>query len=494
MTFKVFVSSNQTELQEERMAVKDVILNTPIIKNYFKPVLFEDFPAGGSDPVSTYLNEVKDCDVYLGILGNEYGRKGDDGISATEREYNTFTETVTGGEAIILVKGDSEISRDHEINRFLAKTREKCVYKRFNSIDILKEEVLKSLESFLKNEGTIDSDEFDKRINREIGYEVIDEEEVKDFLEKRAVNLDVKIPEVPVREVLLNNLKVLKIFKGKIHPTNTGILFFSKEASEYLPQNEIKIARFQGVTRVHIIDSQEIKGPIYQMVDQVENFFRRNTSIANKIVDFKRIDIPEYPYEAIREGLINAIAHRDYNRTGAPIMFSIYDDRVEISSPGALMSGVTLENIDSKHEERNHSICAIFHETKDMETFGTGIHKMKESMVEHGLKEPEFRLDGGFFVVRFYGPGKNILNLVANTPEIRTTNLTDLKLNERQLKALEMMVNQKIAFTNSMYQKEFDVSRYTASRDLKDLVEKEQAYIVGKGKGTKYKATNTDAA
>ena len=72
-----------------------------------------------------------------------------------------------------------------------------------------------------------------------------------------------------------------------------------------------------------------------------------------------------------------------------------------------------------------------------METFGTGIHKMKESMVEHGLKEPEFRLDDKFFVVTFYGPGKNILNLVANTPEIRTTNLKDLKLNKRQIKVLE---------------------------------------------------------
>ena len=488
MKFNIFISSNQTELQEERIAVKTVILNTPVIKNFFKPILFEDFPACGSDPVSTYLNEVKGCDIYLGILGDKYGRKGDDGISATEREYKTFIDTVNDGEIIILVKYSSENSRDPEINEFLAKTRNKSVYKCFSSINDLKKEVLKSLESFLKDEGIIDSAEFDKRINREIGYEIIDEEEVKDFLEKRAINLDVEIPEVPIQEILLNRLKVLKVFKGEIHPTNTGILFFSKKASEYIPQNEIKIARFQGVTRVHTIDSQEIKGPIYQMVEQVENFFRRNTRTANKIVDFNRIDIPEYPYDAIREALINAIAHRDYNRTGAPIMFSIYDNRVEISSPGALVSGVTLKNIDSKHEARNQGICDIFHETKDMENFGTGIHKMKKSMLEHGLKEPEFRLDGKFFVVTFYGPGENILDLVSNIPDERITDLKGLGLKDEQINALKLMVNEGKEFTSSLYQKNYDVSRNTASRHLNKLVELGLILKSGKGRHTKYKA------
>lgn len=348
MKFKVFISSNQKELREERMAIKEAILNTPIIRNFFEPVLFEDFPARGSDPVSTYLNEVKDCDIYIGILGNEYGRKGDDDISATEREYDTFIEAVTAGEVLIYVKGHDDDSRDPEINEFLIKPRDKSVYKRFNSIDNLKEELLNSLESFLKNEGRIDSDEFDKRINRQIGYDAIDEDEVRDFLQTRATNLDLGIPNTSIINIL-DSLKVLREVNGQIFPTNTAILFFSKNASVYIPQNEVKIARFDGVTKTITIDSQEIKGPIYKIIDQVENFFRRNTRTANKIVEFKRVDIPEYPYEAIREAIINAIAHRDYNRAGAPIMFYIYDNRVEIISPGGLVSGVTLENIGTKH-------------------------------------------------------------------------------------------------------------------------------------------------
>ena len=66
--------------------------------------------------------------------------------------------------------------------------------------------------------------------------------------------------------------------------------------------------------------------------------------MASKIVEFKRVDIPEYPYEAIREAVINAIAHRDYTRRGAPIIISIFDDRVEISNPGGLLPGLSIKN------------------------------------------------------------------------------------------------------------------------------------------------------
>ena len=71
--------------------------------------------------------------------------------------------------------------------------------------------------------------------------------------------------------------------------------------TEYISQSEIRIARFRGTTRTEFIDSKEIKGPIYKMLDEVEAFFKRNTRLASKIVEFKRVDIPEYPYEAIRE-------------------------------------------------------------------------------------------------------------------------------------------------------------------------------------------------
>ena len=124
---------------------------------------------------------------------------------------------------------------------------------------------------------------------------------------------------------------------------------------------------------MEFIDSKEISGPIYKMLHEVEVFFERNTRLASKIVEFKRVDIPEYPFVAIREAVINAMAHRDYTRRGAPIKISIFDDRVEVDNPGGLLPGLDIQNLEGVHETRNDKICSIFHETKDMERYGTGI-------------------------------------------------------------------------------------------------------------------------
>lgn len=161
---------------------------------------------------------------------------------------------------------------------------------------------------------------------------------------------------------------------------------------------------------------------------------------------------------------------------------------MEISSPGSLVSGLSINDLENKHETRNDAICEIFKLTKDMETFGTGIGKMKDFMRDHGLKEPEFRLEGDFFIVTFYGPGENILDLVSDIPDERMTDLKELGLNDRQIEALRLMVNKGKVFTRSMYQEVFNVSRPTAARDLKKMVALNQVNILGKGKNTRYKA------
>lgn len=223
-------------------------------------------------------------------------------------------------------------------------------------------------------------------------------------------------------------------------------------------------------------------------ISAVESFFSRNTRLANKIVEFKRVDIPEYPFEAIREAIINAIAHRDYNRRGAPIMVSIFDDRVEVHNPGGLLPGLNIKKLEGNHATRNEAICNIFHETRDMERFGTGIGKMKNKMKEYGLSIPEFSEEGDFFVVKFYGPGDKILDLVPSIPEYRQTDLKKLGLNERQIEALRLMVNKKAVFSNKEYRDHFKVSNQTFVRDMKLMVELGQVSSIGTGRALKYLA------
>ena len=487
MSIKVFVSGNQTELRDERFTVKETITSNSILNDIFDVFLFEDLPANSRDPVSTYIKEVENSDIYIGLIGSVYGMVRE-GFSPTEREFQSFISANPHNDVFMFIKGAGNIGRDKETQEFIAKVRDLTTYKRFDNLDDLKSYVSDSLVLYLYDNGIIRREPFDLAVCNDIRYDAIDEDEVKEFLEKRAIELDRGVPSRPIKDLLINILKVVKEVDGELKPTNTALLFFGKNPSECIPQNEIRTARFKGITRRETIDSREITGPIYKMLDEVEIFFKRNTRLANKIVDFKRVDIPEYPYGAIREALINAIAHRDYDRTGAPIMLSIFDDRVEISNPGGLLPGLTINELEGKHETRNKKICKIFNETKDMERYGTGIIKMKELMKEYGLAEPEFSEEGDFFVVRFYGPGEKILDLVSSIPDERMTDLKELGLNDRQIKALEMMINEDKIFTNSIYQKTFNVSQKTAARDLKELVTQNQVSIIGKGRGTKYKA------
>ena len=490
MKYKIFVSGNQKELRLERFAVKEVVTGNAVLRNLFEVFLFEDLPAKGKSPVRTYLKQVDNSEILIVILGKEYGIKGKDGLSASEREFRRFRKIKPKGEIIAFIKGNNkeDMKRDKDTQVFVKTIKNSLIYKRFTSVNELKIRILHSLISYLDEKGGIPTEPFDQLLCREAAYGDIDEKEVRNFLENRAIKLKVEIPKIPIKDFLVKTLGVVKKSNGKFLPTNAALLFFGKNPSVCIPQNEIRIARFKGTARLEFMDSQEIKGPIYKILEQAEIFFKRNTRLANKIVEFKRVDIPEYPFEAIREGLINAIAHRDYFRHGAPIMVSIFDDRVEIGSPGGLLPGLNIKKLEGHHVARNKKICEIFHETKDMEKFGTGISKMKKLMKEHGLSEPEFLEEGDFFVVKFYGPKEKILDLVSGIPEGRKTDLKELGLNERQIEALRLMVNEKKTFSNKEYRQKFKVSNQTYVRDMRGLLKVGLAVPEGRGRALKYRA------
>ena len=113
---------------------------------------------------------------------------------------------------------------------------------------------------------------------------------------------------------------------------------------------------------------------------------------------------------------------------------------------------------------------------------------MKRLTKEHGLPEPELREEGDFFVARFYGPGDKILDLVPSIPEERQIDLRKLGLNDRQIEALRLMVNESQTFTNRRYRDLFKVTNKTAATDLNILVKNGMTQVKGKGRNTKYTA------
>ncbi len=169
---------------------------------------------------------------------------------------------------------------------------------------------------------------FDEEVCEDAHYNNIDINKVRNFLEKRSKFSNVAVPSDFKKT--LEAIKGIKKIKGKSRVTNLGVLFFSKNPQDFIPQSEIKVARFKGIDMFEFIDEARIKTTLLEALDETEKFIRKNTRKAMKIVEFERVDIPEYPYEAIREAIINALAHRDYFISGATVRILIFDDRIEV--------------------------------------------------------------------------------------------------------------------------------------------------------------------
>jgi len=135
MKFKVFVSGNQNELAKERFAVKTAIEQDNILNEYFDVFLFEELPAASKDPGSSFLENVKKSQIYIGLLGNHYGSRGNDGLSATEKELWAFIKSRPQGEVLIYLKESDEILKDPEILNLMIKLRI-CMF--ITSLNLLK--------------------------------------------------------------------------------------------------------------------------------------------------------------------------------------------------------------------------------------------------------------------------------------------------------------------------------------------------------------------
>jgi len=312
----------------------------------------------------------------------------------------------------------------------------------------------------------------------------LSEERLHWYLRLRAEKRGIAAPEIPLPDLLLGIGAVVEQ-AGRLIPTRAGILCFGKHPQEVIPHSQVRLARFQGTSTSHFIDRADLQGTLPEMIDAAEQFIRRNTRLAAKIVNFRRREVTEYPFVAVREAICNAVCHRDYRIEGTAVRISIFDDRIEVNSPGGLPVGVTLANIERKHVLRNPIIANYLYDVFYIEKWGTGIARMRRAMLEHGLAEPRLEDLRDFFAVTFYGPGDRILDLI---PEEGETDLRLLGLNERQIEALRVMTNEGRELTNSTYRQLFKVARNTASRDLQGLLQTGWVKTVGNGKGRRYRA------
>lgn len=200
----------------------------------------------------------------------------------------------------------------------------------------------------------------------------------------------------------LKTLKILVPYGDEDIPSNAGILLFGKELvrDRVFPMASVSCARFAGTEKVNFLDRLDIPS-IIAAAEEVPNFIRRNTRMGAVIKEIRRKDIPEYPTVAVREGLLNALMHADYSYN-LKIFVSIFDDRLEIRSPGCLPPGMTIEGIkEGMSMPRNYTIARIFQVLGWVEQFGTGYRRIKEACEEGRYPLPEWKELGPYTDIIF---------------------------------------------------------------------------------------------
>ena len=199
-------------------------------------------------------------------------------------------------------------------------------------------------------------------------------------------------------ESLLRKFNLLK--DG--HPINAAVMLFAKDTNDY-PQMLLRMACFKGTDKNVFIDNKQQTGNFFDLLDAGMAFCFRHLSLSGKIVGLRREEHLEIPTEALREALINALCHRQYDDPRNSVSLAIYDDRIEIMNPGRFPSELTEESIMEPHDSHpyNIRIAQVLYQITYLEKWGSGVRRMTDLCREQHLPDPRFHLGKGTVCLTF---------------------------------------------------------------------------------------------
>ena len=201
-----------------------------------------------------------------------------------------------------------------------------------------------------------------------------------------------------VKKEQLINWKILKQSEGQLLATNAYALL----TSDYFSFSKTQCAVFKGTDRAVFLDKREFTGPIYTQIEEAVDFVLRNIRLGATIDGLVRKEKYELPPEAIREMIINAHCHRNLLDESC-IQVAVYDERLEVTSPGGLYNGLTYEEVMNGHSKiRNKGIANIFSQMGLVEAWGSGIKRILNAAEEYGLPKPRFQEFDNMFRVELF--------------------------------------------------------------------------------------------
>lgn len=392
MNQRIFISSVQREFAKERRALAEMIRKDMLLGTFFDVFLFEEMAAQNRSTKSVYLDEVRNSDIYLGLFGCEYGFEDAEGVSPTEREYDLATEC--GKYRLAFVKRTAAHNRMPKERTLIAKVEREVTRKSFSSLAMLKKMVYEALFRYLQDRDVVNVRPFDGSYSLGVKLEDLDPERIANFV--RMVRVAGKVtfaPGISTTEIL-SRLGAFDAGTGKI--ANAAALLFAKNPALFRPSWELKCLQLWGTTFEKPFPSYHIyHGTVFEQIDQALDFVMSRVDHWVGARDAaKSAQAParsEFPIEAVREAIVNAVCHRDYTDDGS-VQVMLFRDRLEVLNPGTLPRGWTAANLLQTHDSKPHNgiLATAMQWAGYVEKSGYGTEDIVRKCKAWGLRVPEY--------------------------------------------------------------------------------------------------------
>ncbi len=322
---------------------------------------------------------------------------------------------------------------------------------------------------------------FESRLPPGVSYGDLDPEQIEAYAQVyfSAAKLSDEKTDLRTDELLLQR-GCLKQVGDELKPTYAALLLFGRTPQRWLPASHILAARFSDVSFGDRFIKQELNGSLTQQLQQAEQFLRANLQSVVRLIGFAHQEALEYPFEAVRELIVNAIAHRDYNVQGDSIHLNIFADHMEVTSPGGLPGPINLTNIYEARFSRNPVIVQVLSDLGYVERLGYGLDRVVKLMRENSLSPPRLEeVARTFRVTLFNSPTQD-----ASSRDISQYQLEDI--NPRQISALNYLGTHRRITNREYHELCPEVHPETLRRDLADLVSRGILIKIGEKRATYY--------
>ncbi len=279
-------------------------------------------------------------------------------------------------------------------------------------------------------------------------------------------------------DTVLQQLEVVEF--GQL--TNAADVVFGRKVAQRLPQTRVRAVRYETDRSGDFIDDQLLEGPSLTLLDDILAFVRRHVPVAAKFDPDKalRQDVPQFPFDSVHEGIVNALVHRDYSSFSGSVKISIYPDRLEVWNSGKLPDGLTAKKLEMAQHESiliNPDISHVFYLHGHMERVGRGTYNMVRECRAFGMRTPEWKVVNQGVRLTFYSAQSDLRS----------------DLNNRQIALIEQVQSGMEVLTTT-YNEQFaqGVTPRTARRDLEKLEDFGFLERTGVGKGTVFIRTDLE--